>query len=242
MGEVAAVGVVADLVARPEDVERVLALEDLEHEVRHDVAQRELDVAAHDVRVADGPALADADAVERTDDGVRQLELLPGALGEVLRGELLEAVGRDRRRRGQLGAFGRREGRRRLVDHRAADDDDPLEAPGAMGGDGGVEGRREDALVLGQQVVGEFVEVADPADHRGGRDDLVAVGDELAHERGVLGVALDEPVARMVVVRLREPAVLAEVVEPDDLVAGLEQLRDEVAVDEPGGAGDEDAH
>ena len=45
----------------------------------------------------------------------------------------------------------------------------------------------------------------------------------------------------MVVVRLREPAVLAEVVEADDLVAGLEQLRDEVAGDEPGGAGDEDA-
>ena len=59
---------------------------------------------------------------------------------------------------------------------------------------------------------------------------------------GVLGVALDEPVARMVVVRLREPAVLREVVEPDDLVAGLEQLRDEVAVDEPGRAGDEDLH
>ncbi len=58
----------------------------------------------------------------------------------------------------------------------------------------------------------------------------------------VLGVALDEAVARMVVVRLGQPAVLAEVVEADDLVAGLEQLGDEVAVDEPGGAGDEDSH
>ena len=46
----------------------------------------------------------------------------------------------------------------------------------------------------------------------------------------------------MVVVRLRQPAVLAEVVEPDHLVPGLEELRDEIAVDEPGGAGDEDLH
>ena len=43
-----------------------------------------------------------------------------------------------------------------------------------------IERRREDPLVLGQQVVGELVEVADPADHRGRRDDLVAVGGELA--------------------------------------------------------------
>ena len=40
MGEVAAVGVVADLVAVAEDVERVLALEDLVDEVGHDVADR----------------------------------------------------------------------------------------------------------------------------------------------------------------------------------------------------------
>ena len=73
-------------------------------------------------------------------------------------------------------------------------------------------------------------------------DDLVAVGDELAHEWGVLGIALDEPVARMVVVGLREPAVLAEVVEPDHFVAGFEELRNEVTVDEAGSARDEDAH
>ena len=55
MGEVAAVRVVADLVAGAEDVERVLALEDLVDEVGHDVAQGELHVAAHDVRVAQRP-------------------------------------------------------------------------------------------------------------------------------------------------------------------------------------------
>ena len=149
-------------------------------------------------------------------------------------GELLEAVGRDRRRRRQLGALGRRKDGRGLVDHRAADDDDPLEAPRLAGRDRRVERRGKDPLVLGDQVVGELVEVADAADHRRGRDDLVDIGRQLGHQRDVLGVALDEPVARMVVVRLGQAAVLAEVVEPDDLVAGVEQLVDEVAVDEPG--------
>jgi len=97
MGEVATVRVVTHLVAGTQDVERILALEDLVDEIRDDVAEGELHVAAHDVGVAERPALADPDAVERPDDRVRQLVLLEGALGEVLRGELLEAVGRDRR-------------------------------------------------------------------------------------------------------------------------------------------------
>src|SRR5437867_500358 len=46
----------------------------------------------------------------------------------------------------------------------------------------------------------------------------------------------------MAVVRLGQPAVLAEVVEADDLMTGIEQLRHQVAVDEPGGACDEDSH
>ena len=71
-----------------------------------------------------------------------------------------------------------------------------------MRGDGRIERRGEDALVLGDQVVGELVEVADPADHRRGGHDLIDVGGELAHERSVLGIALDEPVTRVVVVRL----------------------------------------
>ena len=112
-GQVAAVGVVADLAAVAEDVQRVLALEHLLHEVGDDVAHRQLDVAAHDVRVADGPPLADADAVERADDRVGQPVLLPGALGEVLGRELLEAVGRERRRAAALLALGGREDRRR---------------------------------------------------------------------------------------------------------------------------------
>ena len=109
-------------------------------------------------------------------------------------------------------------------------------------GDRRIERRGEDPLVLGKQLVGELVEVADPADHRRRRNDLVAVGRQLGQQRHVLGVALDEAVARVVVVRLGQPAVLREVVEPDDVVARLEQLGHEIAIDEPGGAGDEDAH
>ncbi len=45
LGQVAAVGVVPDLVALAEDVQRVLALDDLLHEVGHDVAHGQLDVA-----------------------------------------------------------------------------------------------------------------------------------------------------------------------------------------------------
>ena len=49
---------------------------------------------------------------------------------------------------------------------------------------GGVEGGGSDALVLGQQVVGELVEVADPADHRRGRG-LQRPGEQSRFDRGV---------------------------------------------------------
>ena len=51
--EVAAVGVVAHLAAVAQDVQRVLSLEHLLHQVGHDVAHRELHVAAQDLRVAE---------------------------------------------------------------------------------------------------------------------------------------------------------------------------------------------
>ena len=78
-GQVATVGVVADLVAVAEDVERVLALEDLLDEVRHHVAHGQLDVAAKDFDVAQRPPFADPDAVERPDDRVGQPVLVLGA-------------------------------------------------------------------------------------------------------------------------------------------------------------------
>ena len=69
-----------------------------------------------------------------------------------------------------------------------------------MGRDRGVERRGQDPLVLSDQVIGELVEVADPADHRGRSDDLVAVCRELGNERGILRITVHEPVARVLVV------------------------------------------
>src|SRR5688572_20825275 len=111
-----------------------------------------------------------------------------------------------------------------------------------MGRDGGIEGGGQNPLVLGMQVVGELVEVADPADHRRTGDDLVDVRRQLGQERHVLGVALDKPIGGMVVVALRHPAVLAEVVDADNLVAVRQELIYEVAADETSGACDEDPH
>ena len=97
-GQVAAVGVVPDLVAVAEDVQRVLALEHLLHEVGTTWLIASFTLPLEHLDVAEGPALADADAVERPHDRVGQLVLVPGGPGEVLDGQLLEAVGRQRRR------------------------------------------------------------------------------------------------------------------------------------------------
>src|SRR4029078_7102328 len=90
--------------------------------------------------------------------------------------------------------------------------------------------------------VGALWELAPPPHPRRGGAALVAVAGEPLDELGVLDVALDEPVARVVVVRLREAAVLAEVVDADNVVARLEELGHEVAADEARSAGDQDAH
>src|SRR4051794_26988049 len=102
-------------------MQRILTLEDLEDEIRHDVAEGELDVATHDVGIADCTPFTDPDAVERADDRVWELVLLPSTLRKVLRRQLLEAVGRDRRRRSKLRSLRGREDGRRLVNHGAAD-------------------------------------------------------------------------------------------------------------------------
>ena len=67
-------------------------------------------------------------------------------------------------------------------------------------------------------------------------------GEQLGHQVDVAGVALDEPVARVVVVGLRDLAVLGVVVDADDLVAAPQQLLDDVAADEAGRAADQDLH
>ena len=108
-----------------------------------------------------------------------------------------------------------------------------------MGADRRVERGRADPLVFGEQVIGELVEIGDSADHRGAGNDLVALGRELGQQLRVFGVALDQPVAGVVVEAARDRAVLAEVVDADDLVAGQQQVGDKIAADEAGSAGDQ---
>ena len=74
-----------------------------------------------------------------------------------------------------LVAFGRRKNRRVLEHHAAAEHRDLLELVAAERVDGRVEARGDDALVLGEQVVGVLMEVADPADLRGAGDEVIAV-------------------------------------------------------------------
>ena len=104
-----------------------------------------------------------------------------------------------------------------------------------------VEGRRRDALVLGQQVVGELVEIADPADHRRrrrgtGRSPAAARrgAPHPSHRPGRTGSAG----AR----RRRRPDRTSRSCRGRSRAAGVEELRDDVAADESGRAGDEDAH
>src|SRR6202042_3065636 len=99
------------------------------------------------------------------------------------------------------------------------------------GGQRGVAGGRDDPLVGGEQVVGVGVEIGDAADQGRGCDEVVAVGQQLRHQPDVAGVALNEPVARMVVVGLHDPAVLGQVIYPGHRVPAPQQFPDEISAD-----------
>ena len=57
-----------------------------------------------------------------------------------------------------------------------------------------LEGCRYDALVVGEQVIGELVKVGDPSDSRGRRDDHVAPLGEIPQEVRISGIAFSEQV------------------------------------------------
>src|SRR5204863_4455476 len=63
-GQVSAVCVMAHLRTVAEDVERILPLHDLLHQVGDDMAHCEADVATHDLDVGERASLAHTDAVE----------------------------------------------------------------------------------------------------------------------------------------------------------------------------------
>jgi hypothetical protein len=86
------------------------------------------------------------------------------------------------------------------------------------------------------------VEQGDTADDGRAGDKLVAVGEQVAEQADVLGVALDLAEVGVVTEGPLDGAVLGEVVEADDLMSGPQQILDQIARDEPGRAGDEDLH
>jgi hypothetical protein len=68
------------------------------------------------------------------------------------------------------------------------------------------------------------VEIGDATDHRRARNKLIAVRGQLGQQLGVLRVTLDKAVARVVVEASLDRAVLAEVVDSDNVVAGLQEI------------------
>ena len=218
-GEVAAVGVVPDLLAVAEDVQRVLALHDLLHEVGDHVAHRQLHVAAQHLDLAPGAHLADAHAVERPHDRVRQAVLVVRGARRSTRPRA--SGSRTTSRGGGISSSwpsydGHDVGR--LEHHRRADERDLPEAAAAVRGDGGVAGGRDDPLVRREQVVRVGVEVRDAADHRRAGDEVVDVAGEVGEQVDVARVGLHQAVAGVVAVRLHHRPVLRVVVDADHAV------------------------
>jgi hypothetical protein len=86
------------------------------------------------------------------------------------------------------------------------------------------------------------MEITDAADAGGPGDELVRVAQQFPQRADVLGVAPDQAVARVLLGRLADVAVLGEIIQADDFVPGLQQLFDQVAADKAAGAGDKDLH
>jgi hypothetical protein len=126
-----------------------------------------------------------------------------------------------------------------LEDHGGGQVGDLAQPAIPVRGDRRVTGRCDDALVRGEQVIGIGVEVGDAADHRSTRDEVIALGQQLRYQSDVPGVALDEPVMGVIVVRLLDLPVLGEVVEAYHRVATFQQFFDDVPADETRGPADQ---
>src|SRR5258708_25177914 len=124
--QITAIRIVARLAPVAENVQRVLALQDLLYEVRDNMRHRESNVAAHDLGVAQGPLFSNANAVEWTRNSVGKFVLLVRTLHKEFCSQLLKSVSRSRRRAATLCAFRCRELVGALEDHARRDDRDLL--------------------------------------------------------------------------------------------------------------------
>src|ERR1019366_5180144 len=77
LGQIATIRVVPDLISRTENMEGILAFEDLLRQIGHYMRHRQLHIAAINVMVMQRPLFSHTHAIKRTHNGVRQLVLLP---------------------------------------------------------------------------------------------------------------------------------------------------------------------
>jgi len=102
----------------------------------------------------------------------------------------------------------------------------------------GVEGGCDNALVFGEKIVRELVEVADAANHGCSGDDDFARRGGVPQKPRVLHVADHQSETWVVVKRVPNRPVLAEVVYASNLMPGLKELFDKVPANEASGTSD----
>jgi hypothetical protein len=78
------------------------------------------------------------------------------------------------------------------------------------------------------------MKVANATDQCSAGDEVIAIAQQLRHQRNVGAVAVYERVLRIVVVALRDLAVLRIVVDPNNVMAALQQLLNDITANEPG--------
>src|ERR1700677_1287799 len=232
----------ADLLSVTQNVQRILTLYQLLYQVGNDVRHGQAHVAAHDVVVRQSTFFPDANAIERSHNGVRKLVLLVGTLHEILYGEFLEAVCRARRRTAPLRPFRCGVFARALENHARREHNDLLELALLVRPDGGIKGGSNDALIFRQQVVGKFVKVGDASNHGRGRDEMVTIGEKFLHESDIFCIALNQFVAGMGIVGLLQPSILAKVVKTDYVVPVFQEFLDQISTDKAGSASYQNFH
>ena len=61
-----------------------------------------------------------------------------------------------------------------------------------------------------------------------------SIGHKLFQQANVFGIALDEGIARMGIIGLFCPAILAEIIQPNDFMVGVEQFLNEITANKTG--------
>ena len=230
--QVTTVRVVTDLVALAKDVEWILALQDLLHKVWHDVAHRQLDIPGENLNLSECAAFSYTHAVERPDDCVRQLVLIPCGLGEVLNCQFLESIGRQRRRNPAFITLNTWPVFSALEHHRGTQVRHFLQLPLPVSTNCRITSRRHDSLIGCQKVIRVGMEVADATNQGCTGNQMVTIHQQLCHQVDIRGVTFDKLVLRVRVIALGNSSVLRIVVDSDNFMTTCQELLDDISSDE----------